>query len=256
MASVFITGSSEGLGLIAGRILSQQGHDVVLHARNAKRAEDARAALPGVKGVVIGDVSSLAAMRSVAEQADRFGRFDGVIHNVALGYQTAGRVETEDGLSQLWAVNVLAPYVLTALMQRPERLVYLSSGMHSGADTTLDDPQWQRRRWNGSQAYADTKFQDVLLAFGIARRWPEVRSNAVTPGWVPTRMGGRGAPDDLELGATTQAWLAVSEDPGAKVTGRYLYHQRVSPVNPAAEDPALQDRLLDYCREVSGIALG
>ena len=164
-------------------------------------------------------------------------------------------METVDGLSQLWAVNVLAPYVLTALMQRPDRLVYLSSGMHTGGDSTLDDPQWSARRWNGSQAYSDTKLHDVWLAFGVARRWPGVPSNAVSPGWVATRMGGAGAPDDLDQGYRTQAWLAVSDDPGARVTGGYLYHQRPKEVNPAAQDPKLQDRLLDYCREVSGVAL-
>jgi NAD(P)-dependent dehydrogenase (short-subunit alcohol dehydrogenase family) len=252
---VFITGSSEGLGLMAGRLLVEAGHEVVLHARSEARAASARAALPRAAAVLLGDVSTLAAMRDVAEQANRWGRFDAVIHNVGIGYQEPRRLETVDGLSQLWAVNVLAPYVLTALMQRPDRLVYLSSGMHTGGDSSLDDPQWSNRRWSGSQAYSDTKLHDVLLAFGVARRWPGVPSNAVSPGWVATRMGGPGAPDDLEQGYRTQTWLAVSDAPGARVTGRYLYHQRPKEVNPDAQDPELQDRLLDYCREVSGVAL-
>jgi NAD(P)-dependent dehydrogenase (short-subunit alcohol dehydrogenase family) len=256
VARVFITGSSDGLGLMAGRLLAEQGHAVVLHARSEVRSKETRSALPGAEGVVIGDVSTLAAMRDVAAQANAMGRFDAVIHNVALGYREARRVETVDGLSQLWAVNVLAPYVLTALMHKPDRLVYLSSGMHTGGDPSLDDPQWSRRRWNGSQAYADTKLHDVLLAFGVARRWADVSSNAVTPGWVPTRMGGSGAPDDIEQGHMTQAWLAVSDDPAARVTGSYLYHLRQRrDVNEAAQDARLQDRLLDYCRDVSGVAL-
>jgi len=255
MAKVFITGSSDGLGLLAGRLLAEQGHEVVLHARNEARAEDTRAALPGAAAVLTGDVSSLAAMRDVAEQANGWGRFDAVIHNVALGYRETRRIETVDGLSRLWAVNVLAPYVLTALLHPPGRLVYLSSGMHTGGDPSLDDLQWERRRWNGSQAYADTKLHDVLLAFGVARRWPGVLSNAVDPGWVPTRMGGPGAPDDLAQGYQTQAWLAVSEDPAARVTGRYFHHQQPGSVNPAARDPERQDRLLAACQEVSGIAL-
>jgi NAD(P)-dependent dehydrogenase (short-subunit alcohol dehydrogenase family) len=252
---VFITGSSEGLGLMAGRQLTEEGHVVVLHARNEARAKSARLALPQAAAVLVGDVSTLAAMRDVADQANRWGRFDAVIHNVGMGYQEPRRVETVDGLSQLWAVNVLAPYVLTALMQRPDRLVYLSSGMHTGGDSSLEDPQWSGRRWSGSQAYSDTKLHDVLLAFGVARRWPGVPSNAVSPGWVATRMGGAGAPDDLDQGHRTQAWLAVSDEPGAQVTGTYLYHQRPKAVNPAARDPKLQDRLLDYCREISGVAL-
>jgi NAD(P)-dependent dehydrogenase (short-subunit alcohol dehydrogenase family) len=255
MARVFITGSAEGLGLMAGQLLAEQGHAVVLHARNETRAEHTRRAVPDAEAVVIGDLSTLAVMRDVADQANRTGRFDAVIHNVALGYQEPRRIETVDGLSQLWAVNVLAPYVLSALMDKPDRLIYLSSGMHTGGDASLDDLQWSHRRWNGSQAYADTKFHDVLLAFGVARRWPDVLSNAVTPGWVPTRMGGPGAPDDLDQAHRTQAWLAVSNDRAARVTGRYFYHQRVRDVNPSANDSELQDRLLDYCRDRSGVAL-
>jgi NAD(P)-dependent dehydrogenase (short-subunit alcohol dehydrogenase family) len=240
---------------MVGRLLAEEGHQVVLHARNEARADAVRAALPQAEAVLVGDLSTLAAMRDVADQANGQGRFNAVIHNVAIGYRESRRVQTVDGLSQLWAVNVLAPYVLTALMHKPDRLIYLSSGMHTGGDSSLDDLQWSRRRWNGSQAYADTKFHDVLLAFGVARRWSDVLSNALTPGWVPTRMGGPGAPDDLEQGHLTQAWLAVSDDPETRVTGSYFYHQRLGAVNPSAQDPELQDRLLDYCCELSGIAL-
>jgi NAD(P)-dependent dehydrogenase (short-subunit alcohol dehydrogenase family) len=255
MARVFITGSADGLGLMAGRLLVEQGHAVVLHARIDQRAEDAGRALPQAEAVLIGDVSTLAAMRAVAEQANARGRFDAVIHNVALGYQEPRRVVTADGVSQLWAVNVLAPYVLTALMHKPDRLVYLSSGMHTGGDPRLRDVQWANRRWNGSQAYADSKLHDVLLAFGVSRRWPEVLSNAVTPGWVPTRMGGPAAPDDLDEGHRTQVWLAVSGDLDAQVSGRHFYHLQTADVHPAARDPVLQERLFEYCREVSGVSL-
>lgn len=255
MARIFITGSSKGLGLMVGQYLAEQGHAVVLHARTERRAADARAVLPTVKAVVIGDVSTIAAMRAVADQANALGRFDAVIHNVGMGYQEPRRIETEDGLSQLWAVNVLAPYVLTALMHRPDRLTYLSSGLHRGGSADLEDVQWASRRWDGTHAYSDTKLHDVLLAFGVARRWPDVLSNALEPGWVSTRMGGAGATDDLSLGHITQAWLATSDDPEAVVSGRYLYHQRPAKLHPAASSADLQDRLLEYCREVSGIRL-
>ncbi len=173
MARIFITGSSEGLGLMAGELLAAEGHEVVLHARNEARAADARKALPAASDVVVGDVASVAGMRQVAEQANALGRFDAVIHNVGIGYREPKRVVTADGLSQVFAVNVLAPYILTALMERPGRLVYLSSGMHRGGNADLGDLQWEREIWNGSQAYADSKFLDVLLTFGVARRWPE-----------------------------------------------------------------------------------
>jgi NAD(P)-dependent dehydrogenase (short-subunit alcohol dehydrogenase family) len=254
VSRVFITGSSDGLGLMAGKLLVQWGHRVTLHARNDARAADTRRALPQADAVVVGDLSSIAQMRAVAEQVNALGHHDAVIHNVGVGSRR-GRIETEDGLSQLFAVNVLAPYLLTALVARPERLVYVSSGMHGGGDPDLDDAQWQKRRWNGSQAYSNSKLFDVMLAFAVARRWPEVKSNAMTPGWVATKMGGAGAPDDLALGSVTQAWLATSDDPQATVTGHYFYHQKQQRANPAAERTELQDRLLDYCARLTGVAL-
>jgi len=254
MSRIFITGSSDGLGLMAGKLLAEWGHRVTLHARNETRAADTRRVLPKAEAVVIGDVSTIAQMRCVAEQVNALGRHDAVIHNVGVGSR-AGRIETADGLSQLFAVNVLAPYVLTALIAPPSRLVYLSSGMHASGEARLDDAQWEKRRWNGSQAYSDSKLFDVMLAFALARLWPAVKSNAMTPGWVATRMGGAGAPGDVKLGATTQAWLAASDDPAATVTGRYFYHQKEQRPNTAAERVELQDRLFDYCAELTGVAL-
>ncbi len=255
MATIMITGSSDGLGLMAGRLLSDGGHSVVLHARNEARAVAARAALPDAAAILVGDLSTIAAMRDVADQANAYGRFDAVIHNVGIGYREPRRVVTEDGLSQLWAVNVLAPYVLTASMHRPDRLVYLSSGLNRSGNPDLADPQWAGRPWNGTQAYSDTKLHDVLLAFGLARRWPQVLSNAVEPGWVATRMGGPGASDDLALGPVTQAWLAVSEEPAARVTGGYFYHRRRAEPHPHARRSDVQDQLLEVCGRLSGLTL-
>ena len=255
MARILVTGSSDGLGLMTAERLAADGHRVTLHARNAARAADARARLPAAEHVVVGDVATLAAMRDVAAQANAIGTFDAVVHNVAVGYREPRRVETEDGLERLFAINVVAPYVLTALMQRPRRLVYLSSGMHRGGEANVRDPEWKTRSWNGSQAYANSKLYDVVLAFAVARRWPGVLVNALEPGWVPTKMGGRGAPDDLALGGVTQAWLAGSDDAAATVSGHYFFHQRLQETHAAAHDRRLQDALVAYCAEVSGVAL-
>lgn len=154
--------------------------------------------------------------------------------------------------SKLCACRVFA---LTALITMPKRLVYLSSGMHYGAGSHLDDMLWAKRRWNGSQAYAETKFQDVLLAFAVARLFPGVKSNSLEPGWVPTKMGGVGAPDDIDKAHRTQVWLATSDKPAATVSGRYFFHQKLRDPDPATNDIERQELLLDLCRKVSGTDL-
>ncbi len=255
MARVFITGSSDGLGRMAAELLVEQGHGVVLHARNEQRGQEARSAVPGAEAVVIGDLTSIAQTRGVAEQVNALGEFDAVIHNAAVGYQEPRRIETEDGVPHVFAVNTLAPYILTALIKRPKRLVYLSSGLHRNGDESLKDLVWKARPWQGLQAYSDTKLHDVLLALAMARRWPKVFSNALEPGWVATKMGGAGATDDLDQGHRTQVWLAASDDPAAKVTGGYFYHLRPRQPKAATRDVDLQDKLIAACREFSGVEM-
>jgi len=252
VARVLVTGSTDGLGLMAARLLAEDGHAVTLHARNRTRAADARRALPDAEAVVVGDLAELAAVRAVAEQANALGRYDAAIHNAGVGPREPRRIVTGDGLSHVLAVNVVAPYLLTAAMTPSDRLVFLSSANHHRGDATLTDLQWEQRRWDAWQAYADSKLLDVVLAFAVARRRPNVLSNVVEPGWVPTRMGGPAASDDLSLGPVTQAWLAVSDDPAATVTGRYFFHQRPQPAHPSATDSALQDRLLATCAQLTG----
>jgi NAD(P)-dependent dehydrogenase (short-subunit alcohol dehydrogenase family) len=254
MARILITGSADGRGQMAAQRLVASDHEVVLHARNPDRARQAREAVPGARDLVVGDLSSIAETRAVAEQANALGPFDAVIHNAGVGYRES-RVETVDGLEHVFAINVLAPYLLTALIHRPHRLIYLSSGMHRGGDPSLADLQWRQRRWNGSQAYSDSKLFDVVLAFAVARRWPGVRSNALEPGWVPTKMGGPGAPDDMAAAPETQVWLAVSDDPHATVSGCYFYHKRLRDTHPAASDDHVQDGLLQACEQLTRVTL-
>jgi NAD(P)-dependent dehydrogenase (short-subunit alcohol dehydrogenase family) len=255
MARVFVTGSSDGLGKMAAQLLIEQGHRVVIHARNAGRGGQAKEAVPGAEAVVVGDLASIEQTRKVAEQVNALGAFDAVIHNAAVGYRESRRTATEDGLPHVFAVNTLAPYILTALIQRPKRLVYLSSGLHQSGDSSLKDLNWEQRSWQGQQAYSDTKFHDVLLAFTFARLWPDVLSNAVEPGWVATKMGGPSATDDLDQGHRTQVWLATSEDAAAKVTGQYFYHLRRRMPKAATRELALQEKLVESCRRYSGVNL-
>ena len=254
MSRIFISGSSTGLGLMAAAKLVEQGHQVVLHARNADRAEDARRELPKAEAIVTGDIETIAGAKDIAAQVNKLGHFDAIIHNAAVGYREGHRL-TADGLPHVFAINTLSAYIMTALIARPKRLVYLSSGMHHHADANLYDIHWQERRWNGSQAYAESKLHDAMLAFAIARRWSEVLSNSLEPGWVPTKMGGPSAPDDIDQAHLTQAWLAASDDPKACVTGKYFYHLKQMAPNPQAKNMALQDRLIAICSEISGVTL-
>jgi len=178
MAKIFITGSADGLGQLAAKELVKHGHEVVLHARNEKRGQEALKQVPGAKDMMIADLSDIDEIKVLAEKANAFGVFDAVIHNAGV-YQTSAR--------QLLYVNTLAPYILTGLMHRPKRLIYLGSGMHLSGH-----PQWTEK-----PSYSNTKLHMLMLAKALARKWPEVYANAVDPGWVPTRMGGAGAPDDL-----------------------------------------------------------
>jgi NAD(P)-dependent dehydrogenase (short-subunit alcohol dehydrogenase family) len=254
MASIFVTGSSDGIGQETARQLVRDGHRVVLHARDDVRAKDAAAAVPQASGVAVGDLSGLAGIRQAAETANALGPYDAVIHNAGVG-SAAARHQTADGLERIFAVNVLGPYLLTALMPLPPRLVYLSSGLESAGRAALDDLQWQRRAWNGTQAYCDSKLYDVLLAFAVARRYPWLRSNAVDPGWIKTKLGGRGATHELPVGAQTQVWLATSDDPDAVVTGRFFKWRRELRANSAAYDTGLQEALLAACARLAGTVL-
>jgi NAD(P)-dependent dehydrogenase (short-subunit alcohol dehydrogenase family) len=255
MARVFVTGSSDGLGKMAAQLLLEQGHSVVLHARSEQRARDARAAVPQAETVLIADLSSIKQTHALANQVNALGVFDAVIHNAGLGYREPSRNPTEEGLPSVFAVNTLAPYILTALIQRPKRLVYVSSGLHQSGDVSLDDLAWEKRKWQSQQAYSDTKLHDVLLSFAVARLWKNVLSNSLEPGWVATKMGGPSATDNLDEGHRTQVWLAVSHDPKAQVTGEYFFHMRLRKPSAVTHDTELQEKLLKACVGFSGVAL-
>ena len=254
MSRVFITGSTDGLGRAAARALIHEGHEVALHARSRERAAAVHDLAPLSLGVVVGDLGNAIETRGVADQVNALGRMDAVIHNAGV-YLTKGRSSTPEGHAAVLAVNTLAPYILTALIERPRRLVYLSSGMHRGGAGPLSDIDWITRRWDATRAYSESKLYITALAFAAARKWPDVLSNSVDPGWVPTKMGGAGAPDDLEEGYRTQAWLAVSDDPAANVSGRYWHHRRPQTAAREASDPRFQDQLAAMLAELTGVSL-
>lgn len=241
MARIFITGSTDGLGLATAQSLLDDGHNVIVHARNAGRLSAVKDLIERGAVGVVGDLSDLAQTRDIADQVNRAGPVDAVIHN-------AGVLNGPD----IFQVNVAAPYLLTALIHRPRRLIYLSSGMHRGGHAG----SFRDGAGSGGApprvSYSDSKLYVTALAAAVARLWPDVLSNAVDPGWVPTKMGGAGAPDDLRLGHVTQEWLATSDDPEALTSGGYWHHQHREKALPAAGDQHLQDELLHYLGRLTG----
>ncbi|MFF3333008.1 SDR family NAD(P)-dependent oxidoreductase [Streptomyces sp. NPDC002888] len=236
MALVLVTGASSGLGRNTANALAGEGHDVVVHVRNSARLTDV-GDTGRWKGVITGDLAEPDEIRDVARQASEFGRFDAVIHNAGVMYRP------EDV-----TVNTVAPYMLTALMDKPARLIYLSSSMHRTGSTDL------RRLAPGTASYDDTKLWVTTLALALASRWEGTSSHAVDPGWVPTRMGGRGAPDDLTAGHQTQAWLATHPDVTPS-TGGYWYHQQTQTPHPASQDEEFQAQLLQALESHTGVRL-
>jgi NAD(P)-dependent dehydrogenase (short-subunit alcohol dehydrogenase family) len=251
---VFITGSTDGLGRAAAQALINDGHQVVLHARSKQRAAALADLAPRSAGVTIGDLASAVETRAIADQVNKIGRMDAVIHNAGI-YREPNRGPSPEGHAKVLAVNTLAPYMLTELIERPDRLIYLSSSMHYGGEASLRDIDWVERRWNTNQAYSDSKLYITALAIALAKRWPKTVSSAVDPGWVPTKMGGAGAPDDLEEGHLTQTWLAVSDEAAAKISGGYWHHRKQRKPAADALDPGFQDRLIAKLAELTGVRL-
>lgn len=254
MSRIFITGSTEGLGRAAALALMADGHQVLLHARSKERAKALTDISKRTLGVVIGDLAGAAETRGVAEQVNAIGPMDAIIHNAGV-YQLPKRDATPEGHARTLAINTLAPFILTALIKRPKRLIYLSSGLHLGGQGSLADLDWTKRVWEPGPAYCETKLHVAALAAYLARRWPDVISNAVDPGWVPTRMGGPSAPDDLDMGHQTQAWLAVSNDSEAQTSGGYWRHRARQ--QPAAEvtDHDFQEQMIEQLSALTGVRL-
>ena len=237
MSKILITGSSDGLGLLAAKALVAQDHEVFVHARNEDRANDLKAELPNASAVLIADLANIDEVKLLANEVNSFGRFEAIIHNAGISS------------GELFNVNVLAPYVLTAEIENPSRLIYLSSSMHKGGRMLQDKAEIP------NISYSDSKFLLTLLMNYVAKIYSETYVNAVDPGWVPTKMGGQSAPDDLQKGYETQLWLATSEENIAKVSGKYFFHQQQQKSYSAITNTDFQQKLIAICKNRSGVDL-
>lgn len=254
MGRIFITGSADGLGQLAAKKLAAEGHQVVIHARNEDRAKSAIEEIPEAEKVLIGDLSSIEETKTLAEQVNELSTFNAIIHNAGV-YNVPFDAKSKDRLPLVFAINSIAPYILTALIKRPERLIYLSSGMHRQGDAREDRLNAILEGRN-IPSYSDTKLHDLILSLAVDRKWPDVISNAVDPGWVPTKMGGSSATDNLDKGFASQVWLATGQEAGATQSGRLLYHKREVSFNPQAKDEKIQEKFLSVCEQITGITFG
>ncbi|MBL6448481.1 SDR family NAD(P)-dependent oxidoreductase [Fulvivirga sp. 29W222] len=240
MAKIFITGSADGLGLLGAQALISQGHQVYAHARNTSRAEEVKDKLAHVTEILTADLSNVEEVKQLAHKLNTFEKFDAIIHNAGI-YSGKG--------NEFFTVNVLAPYVLTALVDLPQRLIYLSSSMHKNGRPLLNTEDIRHIN------YSDSKLHLTTLTKVVARLYPDIYVNAVDPGWVPTKMGGPQAPDNLQKGYETQVWLASSRDKEALVSGQYFYHQKLQQAHPDSDSMQSQETLIEICKEISGVSL-
>ncbi len=241
MSRILITGSTDGLGRATAVSLLGDGHEVVVHARSPERLAAVQDLLDLGAGSLVRDLADPDQVYGLVDQAGALGPFDAMIHNAGI---IGGR--------GLLPVNVLAPYVLTALIPA-SRLIYLSSSMHRGGQADLVGAEWSGDRT--SVSYSDSELFVTVLMAAVSRRWPDRLAHAVDPGWVPTRMGGPSASSDLVLGHVTQAWLAITDDPEALISGRYWHHQRTERPHPAVHDGRHQDELLTALAAATGVDL-
>lgn len=242
MSRIFITGSTDGLGKAVAQTLMQQGHNIVLHARNHGRADAVKSLISQGAEIVTGDLSDLSQTKDLAEKVNQSGQIDVIIHN-------AGIVSGSD----VFQVNVVAPWVLSALISRPSRMIFLSSSMHHDGRFPKTDESWEK--YISTLDYSDSKLLLTTLSFALARRWENVLVNAVDPGWVATKMGGENAPDDLVKGSETQAWLASATETSALSSGGYWHHKQLLKPHNEVRNIVFQNALFAYLEKITGIKI-
>jgi NAD(P)-dependent dehydrogenase (short-subunit alcohol dehydrogenase family) len=277
---VVITGATNGIGLAAAVELARRAARLTIVARSEARAADAVARIRETAGaavdVLMADLSSQASIRRVAgEILSRYPAVQVLVNNAGAIY--ARRQLSEDGIELTWAVNHLAPFLLTNLLLdrlkacAPARIITTSSDAHRGARVPFDDVNAERS-WgrSGFPRYGETKLANILFTVELARRLEGtgVTANAFHPGFVASgfnrnngvlmRLGmalSRPFARSASRGAQTLVWLADSEEAG-QVNGGYFYDMRQVAATAAATDRDAARRLWDLSEEQTGAAAG
>ena len=247
MTTVCITGSTDGIGLVAARTLLDRGHRVLVHARSEARGRPVVERLTGDVDLVVADLASLTQVRALGARL-REEPLHVLVHNAGVWVRGDTPPLTADGFETTFGVNVLAPHLLTALVggHLSDRLLWLGSGMAASGrlrPSALGGSREPR------QAYADSKAADVALALGWGRRLP-VASAAVDPGWVRTKLASAGAPGDVAQGADTVVWCCTD---APLADAPYWKDRRPVPVPGRLRDVGLQDAVLVACDRLAGL---
>jgi len=270
-----VTGANAGIGRATSRALADRGAQVVLLCRDAGRGEEARDALRRETGnprvdLCLLDVSDLGAVRKVAGELP-FPAVDLLVHNA--GVLPDRRLLTADGLELTFATHVAGPHLLTALLAPRlragrARVVWVASGGMYLQRLSLDDLRWERRRYDGVVAYAQTKRMQVVLAGQWSRRLAGsgVEVHAMHPGWADTGAVRTSLPRfhrvmepllrDAEGGADTVIWLSVCPHlPGPSGSFWFDRTRRWPHLLPwTVEWPGQAERLLRRCDELVGLS--
>ena len=264
-STVLVTGATDGIGKETARALARNGARILVHGRDPRRTtatcEELRTG-GAMAEPVVADLSSLSEVRALADEVrSRTDRLTVLVHNA--GVFMKQRQLSPDGFELTFAVNHLAPFLLTALLRglltdsAPARVVTVSSVAHQRARLEFDNLQGERS-FDGYRAYATSKLANVLFAFELAARlrMDRVTSNALHPGVVTTKLlyegfGTTGInPAD---GARTSVFLASSPEVEG-ITGMYYENSRPARVAPAAEREELREKLWTVSEQLTGLS--
>jgi len=273
--TVVVTGANSGLGLATARELARTGAHVVLAVRDLARGEQAAASLDGNVSVRHLDLANLDSVRTFA--ADWAGPLDVLINNAGIMMVPAGL--TADGFELQFGTNHLGHFALTNLLlpHVTDRVVTVSSSMHRSGRIDLDDLNWQRRPYNATAAYGQSKLANLLFSLELQRRLAEagsrVRSLAAHPGWAATNLQGRSGSRLLDggmklgnkllaqsdrMGALPTLAAATQDLPGGSYLGPNGFQElRGYPTlvgrTPEASDPELARTLWDASARLTGV---
>ncbi|AIZ45594.1 short-chain dehydrogenase [Deinococcus radiopugnans] len=249
--SVLVTGATGGIGLETARELARRGAAVTVLGRNPGKTARVAAEI-GAAGTLLADLAEMGQVRQVAaEFRDRVGSLDVLVNNAGAFYTT--RQESREGVELTWALNHLAPFLLTRELLpllragNAPRVVTVSSGAHVMGRIRFDDPEF-RRGFGGWAAYGQSKLANILFTRELARRESWLQANTLHPGFVSTGFGQDSAlfGQFSRLGITpeqgAQTSIHLAADP-ILVSGRYFVESREALPAPQALDDGAALRL-------------